>query len=1505
VSPNFADDGIAFAGGWKLGRTGRTGGYGIVRTADRGATWESLLAASPWAGLAVMDLAISPDFRSDATLYAATEESILRSTSRGDTWERLLGGLPEPAGDPALDDMARVSLSPGFAQDGTLLALQANGDLHLSVDRGNSWHRPSVISLTVATFSRAFPADDTLFAVTADNRLILTKDRGATWATIQALPVGPVVDMVQAVDGALLLATEEGVARLAPANGSYVIEEAAPSLTGAVHRLAVAGDRIYAAAEQGLYSTSTDGRHWDRYADTPVMPVRAVAACAERSRCRALLAGADRGVLGTTDDELDSWRWLAGLHSVAAASIAASPLYATDRTLFVGTDNGLFRSTDGGGRWQIVAIGEAPGHDAVFSQVRLSASYAVDGVLFAAFEDRTNGRRLLYRSADHGSTWAVQAGPFAPGTSMALAVSPAYRTDKTVFVAQDDTLHKSTDGGATWRSFELAPPGSHFQTLELEISSAFGADRTLFASGHEGVRYSTDGAVTWNTSATGSAGYGLAISPAYASDRTVWHTYRSFEGMDGSGTDSGVRRSKDGGRTWEQAAAGLPGINEPYPRPLAASPSYTADRTLYTALGGPLTVRSDHTLYRSLDGGQNWQMLSAAPGNPDPADLVVTVDALGRSIAHMATDSGVWHYAPQCEDRVVNGDFESDAAWVFPSTPRTAGYSDTLANGGHRSVRTGIVAPPDVHSYSTARQSVTIPAGTTSAVLRYAWYPLSAEPPPPASISSAPALELLQALVDGVAPQAAFSGDWQYVLLLDPGGRIIPDAPRMWTRSNAQAWQIVSLDLSAQRGRSVEISFGTLNDGDGRSAAMYVDDVSLTVCWPASPTPAPEPSPTSTPSRTATPGRFWRTHLPLAAGPGDSAWWTETPTATPTPAGTLTATPTDAPTSGASPTPTAPASASHTPTATTSATAVPTAEPIAWPTPHVVGTLALPNGSHPHGLALDTARRRAYVAFHGPEHDGRTLGIVDTERLALLSQVHLSATGAGPNGVAVIEPSGLVVVTQRQTASASIVAPEPPPPAVIGQIATDLLPNGVIVRSGFGYIANYGSNTVTVFDPVTHDALTTLHVGGEPSLFAADPASDDVYLSLHGSNQVQRLSRGAVVATFSDIQEPYGVAFDPMNRRLYVANRGAAHAVTVVNTETGAVIGTISLDREPYGLVVNPRTGHLYVACGDQVKIFRTLDWVPVTTIPAPAGAQEGIALDDVHNLVYLTSGESDTLTAIQDAAPPLVLFSSDRDGNGDLYRMLPDGRNPTRLTFTTDASESSPAGSPDGRAIAFTRLDADGRRHVWLMSRDGGAARPLTSGAWDDILPSWSGDGTHLAFATNRDGNWDIYALRLRDGALTRLTDDPADDTDPDWSWGTGRIAFQSTRGSPNGEIWTMTADGADARRLTTNFNGDHGPSWAPSGDYLTFFGNRAEQTVFRVRSDGSNPMPLLGRQWRPETPAWGPGSAGGWIIFSGYRPDSGYSEIFRMTSAGAGLALLTSNEVNFDYSPGWLPGQ
>jgi len=95
------------------------------------------------------------------------------------------------------------------------------------------------------------------------------------------------------------------------------------------------------------------------------------------------------------------------------------------------------------------------------------------------------------------------------------------------------------------------------------------------------------------------------------------------------------------------------------------------------------------------------------------------------------------------------------------------------------------------------------------------------------------------------------------------------------------------------------------------------------------------------------------------------------------------------------------------------------------------------------------------------------------------------------------------------------------------------------------------------------------------------------------------------------------------------------------------------------------------------------------------------------------------------------------------------------------------------------------------------------------------------IAFASDRDGNYEIYVMNPDGSGQKRLTNNSAADFAPSWSPDGKRIAFTSDRDG-NGEIYLMNADGTGVRRLTNSPANDGGPSWSPDGhgicDSLSF---------------------------------------------------------------------------------------
>ena len=124
------------------------------------------------------------------------------------------------------------------------------------------------------------------------------------------------------------------------------------------------------------------------------------------------------------------------------------------------------------------------------------------------------------------------------------------------------------------------------------------------------------------------------------------------------------------------------------------------------------------------------------------------------------------------------------------------------------------------------------------------------------------------------------------------------------------------------------------------------------------------------------------------------------------------------------------------------------------------------------------------------------------------------------------------------------------------------------------------------------------------------------------------------------------------------------------------------------------------------------------------------------------------------------IVFTSNRDGNSEIYTMLLDGTNQTNLT-RHPSNDHSPAGYQDASQIAFVS-DRDGNQEVYLMNTDGSDPRNLTNHPAEDLQPAWLQTGEWLAFVTNRDGNLEIYMFRSDGSSMVNITQNPAADSYP-----------------------------------------------------------------------------------------------------------------------------------------------
>lgn len=195
------------------------------------------------------------------------------------------------------------------------------------------------------------------------------------------------------------------------------------------------------------------------------------------------------------------------------------------------------------------------------------------------------------------------------------------------------------------------------------------------------------------------------------------------------------------------------------------------------------------------------------------------------------------------------------------------------------------------------------------------------------------------------------------------------------------------------------------------------------------------------------------------------------------------------------------------------------------------------------------------------------------------------------------------------------------------------------------------------------------------------------------------------------------------------------------------------------------------------------------------------------------------------------IVFSSSRDDNDEIYLMKADGTDLQRLTDNV-AYDVDPSWSPDEKRMAFAST-RDGNWEIYQMNTDGTNPVRMTNNISRDESPSWSPNGSAIAFHSNRDGNDEIYVMNAdsveiaaRSGMMRadsaprtspqRLTDNVALDQAPSWSLDGTAIAFHSNRAG-NDDIYVMNADGSDQRRITTHLAQDQYPSMGGTDRSIT----------------------------------------------------------------------------------------
>lgn len=256
--------------------------------------------------------------------------------------------------------------------------------------------------------------------------------------------------------------------------------------------------------------------------------------------------------------------------------------------------------------------------------------------------------------------------------------------------------------------------------------------------------------------------------------------------------------------------------------------------------------------------------------------------------------------------------------------------------------------------------------------------------------------------------------------------------------------------------------------------------------------------------------------------------------------------------------------------------------------------------------------------------------------------------------------------------------------------------------------------------------------------------------------------------------------------------------------------------------------------------------------------------------------------------------------------------------TFAEVGGDFDPDLDPAGVRMVFASTRHNVQPDLYIKSVDGVAVTQLTSDPASDVQPTFSPDGTRVAFASNRSGNWDIWIIRVDGGPPIRMTHGMADEIHPSWSPDGSTLVYC---GMPSAggqwELWTLDVDGGSTRRFI-----GYGlfPEWSPTGDTIVFQRARERDshwfsiwTMTFVDGEPRYPTELAaGPNQAMILPSWSPdgrritfvGVPTTWAGIESVTVPStvGLSDVWVMDADGRGKIRLTDGHTG-NYAPVFAP--
>jgi len=256
----------------------------------------------------------------------------------------------------------------------------------------------------------------------------------------------------------------------------------------------------------------------------------------------------------------------------------------------------------------------------------------------------------------------------------------------------------------------------------------------------------------------------------------------------------------------------------------------------------------------------------------------------------------------------------------------------------------------------------------------------------------------------------------------------------------------------------------------------------------------------------------------------------------------------------------------------------------------------------------------------------------------------------------------------------------------------------------------------------------------------------DIFRLVSGTAQPQQITNGPGINTQPDLS-PDGT------RVLFTSSRDGNNEIYIMNVDGTNLVNLTSNPADDNSPAWAP-DGNSFTFTSNrdgnrEIYLIAIVSGVP----SAPVNRTNNPAEDDQSGWLIVRSALGQ--------ARNLILFSTNRDTNYEVYSMNPDGTQVTNLS-NNPAEDTLPAGASRGQVLFTT--NRDGNLEIYGMAANGSGQANLSNNPGDDLSPNWSPDDSQIVFVSNRDGNPEVYLMQSNGSNQANLTRNSAQDQNPSW---------------------------------------------------------------------------------------------------------------------------------------------